>query len=219
MLDDEDSGLPFLERAQSLGVSIICAHKGLSMLSPTGSPRDIGPAAAAFPDLKFLVYHSGYEVPEADSAGEGVYRNGEQQEGTDRLVQSLRDAGIGPGANVYAELGSTWYLLVKRPEEAVHVLGKLLCAVGEDNILWGTDSVWYGSAQPLIDAFRAFHIPESYQERYGYPALTERIKNKILGLNAARVYGVDAAQALERSWSDDLGWIRQAVLEFEQFGR
>ena len=219
MLDDEDSGLPFLERAQSLGVSIICAHKGLSMLAPTGSPRDIGPAAAAFPDLKFLVYHSGYEVPEADSAGEGVYRNGEQQKGTDRLVQSLRDAGIGPGANVYAELGSTWYLLVKRPEEAVHVLGKLLCAVGEDNILWGTDSVWYGSAQPLIDAFRAFHIPESYQERYGYPALTERIKNKILGINAARVYGVDAARALEQSRSDDLGWIRQAVLEFEQFGR
>ena len=47
----------------------------------------------------------------------------------------------------------------------------------------------------------------------------QRIKNKILGINAARVYGVDAARALERSRSDDLGWVRQAVLEFEQFGR
>ena len=218
MLDDEDSGLPFLQRAQDLGVRIICAHKGLSMLSPTGSPRDIGPAAAAFPNLKFLVYHSGYEVPAGENTGEGAYSPGEQQQGTDRLVQSLHDAGIAPGSNVYAELGSTWYLLIKRPEEAAHVLGKLLLALGEDNILWGTDSVWYGSAQPLIDAFRAFHIPESYQERYGYPALTESVKNKILGLNAACVYGVDAMEALERSRNDDLGWIRQAVLEFEALG-
>lgn len=28
------------------------------------------------------------------------------------------------------------------PLEAAHVLGKLLLAVGEDRILWGTDSVW-----------------------------------------------------------------------------
>jgi predicted TIM-barrel fold metal-dependent hydrolase len=217
MLDDEDAGLPFLQRAQELGVKIICAHKGLSMLAPTGSPRDIGPAAAAFPELKFLVYHSGYEVPSPDSEGEGVFAAGVQQQGTDRLVQSLRDAGVAPGRNVYAELGSTWYILIRRPEEAAHVIGKLLLAVGEDNILWGTDSVWYGSAQPLIDAFRAFHIPEEYQERYGYPPLTDSVKNKILGLNAARVYGVDAQAALERNRTDDLAWIREAVLEFDQF--
>ena len=94
------------------------------------------------------------------------------------------------------------------------MLGKLLLALGEDNILWGTDSVWYGSAQPLIDAFRAFQIPEEYQERFGYPALTDNIKAKILGLNAARVYSVDPEQALQQSRNDDLGWIKQAVTEF-----
>jgi len=219
MLDDEDTGMPFLQRARDLGIKIICAHKGLSALSPTGSPRDIGPAAAAFPDLKFLVYHSGYEVPPGDGGGEAVFTPGGQQQGTDRLVQSLRDAGLAPGGNVYAELGSTWYILVKRPDEAAHVLGKLLLAVGEDNILWGTDSVWYGSAQPLIDAFRAFHIPREYQERFGYPALTDAIKGKILGLNAARVYGIDAKRALDNARRDDLGWIREAVLEFDRFCR
>jgi len=219
MLDDEDAGMPFLQRAQDLGVKIICAHKGLSALSPTGSPRDIGPAAAAFPELKFLVYHSGYEVPARDGDGETLFTPGVRQRGTDRLVQSLRDAGIGPGGNVYAELGSTWYILIRRPEEAAHVLGKLLLAVGEDNLLWGTDSVWYGSAQPLIDAFRAFCIPREYQERYGYPALTDAIKDKILGLNAARVYGVDAGRVLATARRDELGWIRQAVLEFDQFCR
>ena len=217
MLDDEEYGIPFLGRAQELGVKIICAHKGLSGLAPTGSPRDIGPAAAAFPDLMFLVYHSGYEVPRPNGegeTGEREFREGMQQQGTDRLIKSLNDSGIKPGANVYAELGSTWYILIKRPAEAAHVLGKLLLALGEDNVLWGTDSVWYGSAQPLIDAFRAFQIPEEYQERFGYPALTDAIKGKILGLNAARVYGVDPKRVLQRSRDDDLGWIKQVVMEF-----
>lgn len=217
MLDDEEFGFPFLHRARELGVRIICAHKGLSALAPTGSPRDIGPAAAAFPDLMFLVYHSGYEVPRSgvgQEVGEEDFCDGIEQQGTDRLIKSLRDAGIKPGSNVYAELGSTWYILIKRPQEAVHVLGKLLLAVGEDNILWGTDSVWYGSAQPLIDAFRAFQIPEEYQERYGYPALTDTVKAKILGLNAARVYGVNQRHTLDKARNDNLAWIRQAIAEF-----
>ncbi|HWW44606.1 MAG TPA: amidohydrolase family protein, partial [Acidimicrobiia bacterium] len=73
-----------------------------------------------------------------------------------------------------------------------------------DRILWGTDSVWYGAPQPLIDAFRAFQIPERLQEAYGYPALTDAVKAKILGLNAARLYGVDVGAALtelpHRAW-------------------
>ncbi len=221
MLDDEECGLPFLHRAQELGVKIICAHKGLSGLAPAGSPSDIGPAAAAFPDLLFLVYHSGYEIPRSDGTlerGEGPFTDGIVQQGTDRLIQSLRDAGIAPGGNVYAELGSTWYILIKRPEEAAHVLGKLLLALGEDNILWGTDSVWYGNTQPLIDAFRAFQIPEQYQERYGYPALTDGVKAKILGRNAARVYSIDEDTTLSRARKDNLAWIKEAMAEIDLHG-
>ena len=48
------------------------------------------------------------------------------------------------------------------------VLGKLLVAVGEDNVLWGTDAIWYGPSQVAIDAFRAFQIPASMREQYGY---------------------------------------------------
>jgi len=214
-LDDEAYGLPLLERSRELGIGIVCAHKGLSALAPAGSPRDVGPAAAAFPDIKFLVYHSGYETPVGDSE-EGPYD--ESGGGTDRLVKSLADAGIGPGANVYAELGSTWFVLVRRPREAAHVLGKLLLAVGEDNVLWGSDSIWYGSPQPLIDAFRAFQIPQELRERHGYPELTPRIKEKILGLNAARVYGIDPEAARQRAATDDLAWVKEAVNEFEAGG-
>jgi uncharacterized protein len=211
-LDDEQWGIPFLEHVQAVGPKIVCAHKGLSgpiaNLAPAGaSPRDIGPAAARFPDITFVVYHSGFEIrPDADHpAGEdpvisqdpaGVDPAG----GVGRLARSLRAAGIAPGANVYAELGSTWFLVLRRPELAAHVLGTLLRAVGEDRILWGTDSVWYGPPQFLIDAFRAFRIPERMQEQFGYPALTANAKRKILGVNATDLYGIDPARA--RSWRD-----------------
>ena len=98
--------------------------------------------------------------------------------------------------------------MLRRPAEAAHVLGKLLVALGPDRILWGTDSIWYGSPQPLIDAFRAFEIPQSFQERFGYPALTVETKEKILSHNARRVYAVpdpvlaEAAASIgaSRSW-------------------
>ncbi len=134
--------------------------------------------------------------------------------GTGRLIKSLEEAGIGPGGNVYAELGSTWYVLSRRPREAAHVLGKLLNAVGEDNVVWGSDSIWYGSPQPLIDAFRAFQIPEELRQRHGYPELTPRIKEKILGLNAARVYGIDPDLTRSRVTADDLSWVKAAFDEY-----
>jgi hypothetical protein len=79
------------------------------------------------------------------------------------------------------------------PTEAAHVLGKLLKHLGEDRIVWGTDSVFTGSAQEQIVALRAFQIPESMQQEFGYPPLTDQAKRKILGLNGARVYGIDVA--------------------------
>jgi predicted TIM-barrel fold metal-dependent hydrolase len=119
-------------------------------------------------------------------------------------VSSLRAAGIGPGANVWAELGSTWFLMLRRPREAAHVLGKLLLAVGPERILWGTDSVWYGPPQSLIDAFRCFTIPVSMQERFAYPPLTRATKEAILGGNAERLYGIDRpAPVVDRAWLDD----------------
>jgi len=208
-LDDDETGGPFLEAVRATGRTVVCAHKGLggpiASLAPAGaSPRDVGPAARAFPDLTFVVYHSGYEQPgarddAADPAG-----------GVGRLATSLRDAAVPPGANVYGELGSTWFLVSRRPEEAAHVIGTLLRCVGEDRILWGTDSIWYGAPQPLIDAFRAFTIPEWMQERFGYPPLTPTAKRKILGANAAALYGIDVAHVQR---TEPLEWLDAARAE------
>lgn len=188
-LDSDNVGIPFIEKARELDVKLICAHKGLSQfgLDPSvSSADDIGVVAPMFPDVNFVVYHSGFEV----DAPEGPY-DPTSQRGVDTLVRAVLDNGIGKRGNVYAELGSTWRFVMTRPDAAAHVLGKLLLHLGEDRILWGTDSIWYGSPQDQISAFRAFEIPPSMQENYGYPELSARAKEKILGLNAAALYGVD----------------------------
>ena len=97
-------------------------------------------------------------------------------------------------------------------------MGKLLKQLGEDRILWGTDSVFYGPAQPLIDGFRAFTIPEDLCQRYGYPQLTPTAKEKILGLNACRLYGIDPEEAKARARNDDLAWVREALKEYTAKG-
>ena len=155
---------------------------------PYASPVDVGPAAKANPDVKFVVYHSGYE-PEDQ---EGPYTDATADVGVNRLIKTAMENGIGKGGNIYAELGSTWHSVMSDPTQAAHVLGKLLKQFGPDNVVWGTDSIWYGSPQAQLDAFRTFQISDEFQEKYGYPELTETAKRKILGLTSARLYGIQA---------------------------
>ena len=197
-LDDDTYGPPFIERARRLKVRNIAVHKGLAF-GPRGyeysTSRDVGPAAVRYPDMVFLVYHSGFDT----SVKEGPY-DPQAKAGVDVLVRSMREAGR--PRNVYAELGSTWRFVMRDPDQAAHLMGKLLATFGEDNILWGTDSIWYGSPQHQIQAFRAFEISREFQDKFGYPALTAAIKRKIFGLNAVRVYGLDA-NVLRRRLSKD----------------
>jgi hypothetical protein len=37
-----------------------------------------------------------------------------------------------------------------------------------------------------------FQITQDFQSMYGYPALTDDIKRKVLGLNSAKLFNVDA---------------------------
>jgi uncharacterized protein len=231
-LDDEERGLPFLQRARDLDVRLVCAHKGLSGLADNGSPRDIGPAARAFPELEFIVYHSGFEFPggtpgnaanvaqgQAGAAGdEGPYTEALAGFGVNRLLRSLESEGLGRNCNVYAELGSTWFSLIRRPREAAHMLGKLIAYLGEDNVIWGADSVFYGPAQPIIDAFRVFQIPDDMCEEFGYSKLTPQAKAKILGENAARLYDIDLPRMRDVAATDTLTWGHQLVEQIQSAG-
>jgi predicted TIM-barrel fold metal-dependent hydrolase len=215
MLDDHEHGFPFLEMARELNVKLVCAHKGLSGLADNGTARDIGPAAKAFPDLNFVVYHSGYEVALAD--GEGPYTPAVNA-GVNTLLKGIEDAGVERQGNIFAELGTTWFCLIRRPREAAHVWGKLLKMLGEDNVVWGSDSIWYGSPQPTIDAFRAFQIPDDMCKEFGYSKITPEIKAKILGINASKVYNIDIDAARTNFMNDDLSWARKAILDYKNDG-
>ena len=145
--------------------------------------------------MTFLVYHAGFDP----GVKEGPY-DAQALFGVDALVRAMQEAGN--PSNVYAELGSTWRYLMRDPDQAAHLLGKLLMTFGEDRVLWGTDSIWYGSPQDQIQAFRAFQISREYQQRFGYPELTPQLKRKVFGLNAAQVYGLKP-DALRRKLATD----------------
>ncbi|MGH8520693.1 MAG: amidohydrolase family protein [Gammaproteobacteria bacterium] len=209
-LDDERTGIAFIEKARALGVKVICIHKGIPLFNldyEYSTCRDIGIVARRYPDVSFIVYHSGFDP----GRREGPYDPMNAAGGVDSLVKSLEDNGIPPNKNVYAELGTTWRQLMQDPDQAAHVLGKLFRYVGENNVLWGTDSIWYGSPQDQIQAFRAFQIAPEYRERYAYPEITPTLRAKVFGLNAAVPYGLDP-QA-RPSASGRLAEIKQSYAE------
>ncbi|HEX6399785.1 MAG TPA: amidohydrolase family protein, partial [Actinomycetota bacterium] len=189
-LDDRDGGdlgERFIRNAVNLGIPTICTHKGLSLGSAHASPDDIGVVARRHPDVNFVAYHSGFEA----GITEGPYTSATKHLGVNRLIASMEREGIGPNENVYAEIGSSWWYVMRYPDQAAHFLGKLLKHVGADNVVWGTDCLFYGSPQPMIQAMRTFQISEELRERHGYPKLTEELRAKILGLNGAALYGVE----------------------------
>ena len=188
-LDDPAIGLPVIQHAHDLGVDVLCAHKGLPLLnfeSTWNQPRDMVAVSRQFPGMQFVVYHAGWTPQHI----EGPY-NPASPVGVDSLLWALDRYKVPPNSNVWADLGTVWRALLADPVQAAHVLGKLLSRLGEDRVLWGTDSVWYGPPQTQIMAFRAFEISAGFQHRYGYPALTDAVKAKVLGLNAARLWGLD----------------------------
>ncbi len=206
----DDIGQEFIDMARKLGVRNIAIHKGI----PFGSRSyehslctDIGPAAKANPDINFLIYHSGWIPGQA----EGAYDES-REGGMDGLITSVLKSGVA-NSNVYAELGSTWRGLMRDPDSAAHGIGKLVKYLGENNVVWGTDSVWYGSPQDQILAFRAFQISEKLQDKHGYSAMTDELRAKIFGLNATVPYGISADEVQQRTSVDSVQARRMAYAE------
>jgi uncharacterized protein len=224
-LDDHDPSRPqigqrFIDHVREVGPPIICTHKGISSIVGTtpelADPSDIGPAAARNPDVSFVVYHSGYEP---GGGGVGPYDPDDPApRGVDRLIRTLQDSGIEPNSNVYAELGGTWWFVMRDPTAAAHVLGKLLVHVGDRRVVWGTDSIWFGTPQDQIQAMRTFSISEELQERYGYPALTDEVKAGIFGLSSAELYGIEPVVGSCEVSAADLERIRAELPPARTYG-
>jgi predicted TIM-barrel fold metal-dependent hydrolase len=210
-LSDESIAYPTLEKAKKLGITTICAHKGLPLgpVADYNHPRDIIQAAKDFPELNYILYHSGF-------LGVGRLNIGRAKQGEIpwtsefcRLKQKHPNL-----KNIYMELGSTFaQLVITEPVICAHLLGQILNTFGAEKLLWGTDSIWSGTPQWQIEAFRRFQIPLNLQETFGYPELTKEIKRKILGVNAAQLFQVNVEAKRNKLPKDYLSQIKMAYLE------
>ena len=162
----------YLAKAQELGIKNVHVHKG-----PTIWPldkdafdvADVDHAATDFPDLNFIVEHVG--LPRIE----------------DFCFMAVQEP------NVYAGLAVvTGGLMHARPRFFAKVMGELLFWLGEDKLLFGSD---YGIWEPKwqVEGFVDWDYPAG-DEYDDYPRLTAEGKKKILGLNAAALYGIDVPQ-------------------------
>ena len=210
-MDDEKIAYPMLEQARKLNVKRLCVHKGLPLgpVPEYNHPKDLIKAAQDFPDIDFLVYHSGMKT--AASIDETFEKTAEIPWTTEfcRMKKARPDL-----KNIYMEIGSTFaQLATTHPLACAHFFGQILAAFGADHVLWGTDSIWYGTPQWQIEAFRRFQIPEPLVEKHQYQALTREVKAKIFGLNAARLFHVDVAAVRNALPKDAVGRLRMSYQE------
>jgi len=200
-MDDEKVTYPAYEKARRHGIRNVSVHKGLLPAVDYKAFRawryamvdDVGRAAQDWPDLNFIIYHAAFRpLLDASSAVAEFRETGRIPWVTD-LAEIPEKYGV---SNVYAELGTTFATVcVTFPELAAAIVAQCVRGMGADHVIWGTDSIWWGSPQWQIEALRRLEVPEAMRKAHDLPALGPgdgQIKNQILGLNLARLFGIDA---------------------------
>ncbi len=203
-LDDEALMYPAYERIAAAGVRNVCIHKGLlpenaDEVMPGAEPfakvDDVGKVAQDWPHLNFVIYHAAYRtIPQPTEAELHRFEATGRIDWVSDLAAIPAQYGVD---NVYADIGASFaFTVLTHPRLAAAMVGMLIKGLGADHVLWGTDSVWYGSPQWQIEAFRRLIMPPDLVERFGYADLggdDSPIRRAILGENAARLYNVNTA--------------------------
>ena len=201
-LDDEKLVYPFYEKAVKAGINTMCVHKGLMPADYEQSwagvweyntAWDIGKAAKDWPQLNFVIYHGCLRAFQEDPAANlaRFEETGAIQWASD-LAAIPEKYGV---SNVYAEMGTSFAnSCTANPRFAAALLGTWIKGMGADHVIWGTDSVLYGSPQWQIEALRRLEIPEDMQKKHGFAPLggaTSAVKSQIFGFNSARLYNLN----------------------------
>jgi predicted TIM-barrel fold metal-dependent hydrolase len=216
---DDDMAAWFYEESRKRGMRTFSVHKGYSYQSRTlghlANPKDVEKAALNNPDLNFIIYHSaiqhGVTEPEykdpkyADpTTGDLAWHN---------ILMDIKKRNPKMN-NVYPEIGSFFGpLAIADPIMCMHGMGKNIKYYGADHVIWGTDCLWWGSPQWVIDAFKRFQISDDMCEKFGYKKISKEDKAKIFGLNAARLYKIDANEKRKALPEDALSKLKTAYLD------
>lgn len=222
-LDDEAVMYPAYERLVRAGVKQLCIHKGIlpeghEEFMPGALPfadvSDVGPAARDWPELNFVIYHAGFKtVPQPSAADLDAFDRSGRIDWVTDLAEVPERYGV---TNVYADIAASFaFTVLTHPRLCAGMIGTLRAGLGDDHVFWGTDSVWYGSPQWQIEAFRRLEMPEDLSERFGWAPFGEAdgaFKSGVLGLNAAPFYGLDPADYAEGAAFDDLPAIQADYL-------
>ena len=222
-LDDEKLVYRFYEKILKTGPRTVCVHKGLLPADYEKSwpgvweyntVWDVGQAAKDWPQISFVIYHAALrtflETPDAALAE--FDQTGRIKWATD-LAEIPSKYGVN---NVYGELGTAFATCaVANPRFAAAFIGTLVKGLGADHVIWGTDSLWYGSPQWQIEAMRRLEIPEDMQKKHGFKPLGAAdgpVKRAIFGGNSARLYGLRAKVARHDITTDKIAAIKAEYL-------
>jgi len=218
-LDDEKLMYPFYEKIVKAGITTVCIHKGLLPADYEKSwpgvweyatVRDVGKAAKDWPQINFVMYHAALRAfLETPSAALNEF----EQTGRIKWATDLAEIPSKLGVkNVYAEVGTAFAnSAVADPRFAAAFVGTLVRGLGAEHVLWGTDSLWYGSPQWQIEALRRLEIPEEMQRKHGFAPLGPAdgiVKSAIFGGNAARLYGLHVKAVLGEIGNDQVAAIK-----------
>ena len=215
-LDDEKMAYPFYQKSRELGLRRFSVHKGYASQSRTlghlAHPGDIEKAAKDNPDLTFIIYHSamkhgpdepGFKTSFNPETGDFAWH-------TELMKIKVRNPQMN---NVFPEIGSAFgTTVIVNPLMCQHLIGKNIKYYGADHVIWGTDCLWWGSPQWVIDAFKRFQISDELCDKFGYKKVTKEDKAKIFGLNAAKIYGVDVNEKRQAFPKDTLSHLKVAYL-------
>lgn len=222
-LDDEKVAYPFYEKIVKAGITTVCIHKGLLPADYEKSwpgvweyatVNDLGKAARDWPQINFVIYHSALRafLEPPDAALAEFQQTGRIKWATD-LAEIPAKYGV---SNVYGEIGTAFAnSAVANPRFAAALIGTLVRGLGADHVIWGTDSVWYGSPQWQIEAMRRLEIPEDMRRQHGFAPLGPAdglVKTAIFSGNAARLYRLDVKAAQGEITRDKIAAIRAEYL-------
>ncbi|HZP39621.1 MAG TPA: amidohydrolase family protein [Methylomirabilota bacterium] len=218
-LDDDKLMYPFYEKISKAGINTVCIHKGLLPADYEKSwpgvweyntVWDVGKAAKDWPKLNFVIYHAALRpfLEKPDEAMAEFDRTGRMPWATD-LAEIPAKFGV---RNVYGEVGTAFAnSAVANPRFAAAFMGTLMRGLGPDRVLWGTDSVWYGSPQWQIEAMRRLEIPADMQKKHGFAPLGPAdgpVKTALFTRNAARLYHIDVKAVQGAISRDKVGAIK-----------